>query len=87
MKRAIRFAIVLLVATTMFAQSSKNADAPTASFVGYLRDAGCVHRFREVIKAATQRLPRSLCAGRLASGDPDKEGRSLPSDLLRYARY
>jgi hypothetical protein len=33
MKRAIRFVTVQLVATTMFAQSSKNANAPTASVV------------------------------------------------------
>ena len=66
MTRAIRFVTVQLVATTMFAQSSKNANAPTASVVGYLRDAGCVHRFHEV----TRPLPNGCLEACVRAGSP-----------------
>ncbi len=44
------FSSVLLFATLVFAQTPAPQSAPAVSIVGYLRDSGCVHRFREVTK-------------------------------------
>jgi hypothetical protein len=64
--KAIRFAIVLLAGTTMFGQSPKQNDASAASIVGYLRDAGCVHRFHEVMKP----LPNGCLEACVRAGSP-----------------
>ena len=64
--KAIRFVIVLLAGTTMFGQSPKQSDAPEASIVGYLRDAGCVHRFHEVLKP----LPNGCLEACVRAGAP-----------------
>ena len=65
-KKAIRFAVVLLVATMMFAQAPKQTDAPAATVVGYLRDAGCVYRFHEVVKP----LPNGCLEACVRAGSP-----------------
>ena len=64
--KAIRFAIVLLAGTTMFGQLPKQNDASAASIVGYLRDAGCVHRFHEVMKP----LPNGCLEACVRAGSP-----------------
>lgn len=44
--------VVLTAAGIMFAQESRQEEGPAVSVVGYLRDSGCVHRFREFVKPA-----------------------------------
>jgi hypothetical protein len=66
MRKAIHFATILLVAATSFAQVPKQSDAPVKSIVGYLRDAGCVHRFREVVKP----LPNGCLQACVRAGSP-----------------
>jgi hypothetical protein len=63
MKISFRVALALLAAGTMFAQAPKANNPPLTSIVGYLRDSGCVHRFREVVKPL-----RNGCALRHVSG-------------------
>lgn len=62
----LAFALVLLAGTALFAQTTKPDDAPTASVVGYLRDAGCVQRFHEVVKP----LPNGCLQACVRAGSP-----------------
>ena len=66
MKNLVRFALVLLAGTALFAQTTKPDDAATASVVGYLRDAGCVQRFHEVVKP----LPNGCLQACVRAGSP-----------------
>src|SRR5579864_2626650 len=66
MKNLARFVLVLLASTALFAQTTKPDDAPAASVVGYLRDAGCVHRFHEVLKP----LPNGCLQACVRAGSP-----------------
>lgn len=66
MKNAFRFGIVLIACTVMFGQTGKQADASTTTVVGYIRDAGCVHRFREVVKP----LPNGCLEACVRAGSP-----------------
>lgn len=66
MKNFARFVLVLLAGTALFAQTTKPDDAPPASVVGYLRDAGCVHRFHEVVKP----LPNGCLQACVRAGSP-----------------
>jgi hypothetical protein len=66
MKQAIRVVTVLFAATVLFAQAPEQSDAPVVSIVGYLRDAGCVHRFREVVKP----LPNGCLEACVRAGSP-----------------
>jgi hypothetical protein len=50
MKAVTKFVVILLCGIAVFAQESKQAEAPAVSIVGYVRDSGCVHRFHEVVK-------------------------------------
>jgi hypothetical protein len=65
MRTGFRVAIVLFAAAT-FAQAPKQSNAPAASIVGYLRDAGCVHRFPEVTKP----LPNGCLEACVRGGSP-----------------
>jgi len=56
----------MLAAIALFGESSKQGDAPTKSVVGYLRDAGCVHRFHEVVKP----LPNGCLEACIRAGSP-----------------
>ncbi len=66
MKNLIRFTVVMIAAIALFGESSKQGDAPTKSVVGYLRDAGCVHRFHEVVKP----LPNGCLEACIRAGSP-----------------
>jgi hypothetical protein len=66
MKQAIRVAIVLFAATALFSQTPKQSGIPMKSIVGYLRDAGCVHRFHEVVKP----LPNGCLQACVRAGSP-----------------
>jgi hypothetical protein len=66
MREAFGVATILLAGTTLFAQAPKQADAPLRTVVGYLRDAGCVHRFREVVKP----LPNGCLEACVRAGSP-----------------
>ena len=66
MKNLVRFVLVLLAGTALFAQTTKPDDAPAASVVGYLRDAGCVHRYHEVLKP----LPNGCLQACVRAGSP-----------------
>jgi len=66
MKNLVRFVFLVLAGTALFAQTTKPEDAPTASVVGYLRDAGCVHRFHEVVKP----LPNGCLQACVRAGSP-----------------
>ncbi len=65
MKNAIRIAMVVTAAALMFAQAPKS-DAPVTSIEGYLRDAGCVYRFHEVVKP----LPNGCLQACVRAGSP-----------------
>jgi len=65
-KNLIRFTVVMIAAIALFGESSKQGDAPTKSVVGYLRDAGCVHRFHEVVKP----LPNGCLEACIRAGSP-----------------
>jgi hypothetical protein len=43
--------IVIAISGMVFAQGA-GTEGPALSVIGYVRDSGCVHRFREVIKPA-----------------------------------
>ena len=64
--KAIRSAIILLAATAAFGQKPKESDGKAASIVGYLRDAGCLHRFHEVMKP----LPNGCLEACVRAGSP-----------------
>ena len=66
MKKIVRVAVVVLAATVLFGRSSSQSDAPTKTVIGYLRDAGCVHRFHEVVKP----LPNGCLEACLRAGSP-----------------
>lgn len=66
MRYAIRIAMMLIVGTLMFGQAPRQEDAPAAVVVGYLRDAGCVHRFHEVVKP----LPNGCLEACVRAGSP-----------------
>src|SRR5581483_7968235 len=65
-KNLICVTVVMLAAIALFGESSKQGDAPTKSVVGYLRDAGCVHRFHEVVKP----LPNGCLEACIRAGSP-----------------
>jgi hypothetical protein len=56
--------IVLLAA--LAAQTQTEANLPTTSIVGYVRDSGCVHRFHEVLKP----LPNGCVQACVRGGSP-----------------
>src|SRR5713226_10048642 len=62
----VRAAVLLVVATALFAQEPKQAEAQPVSIVGYVRDSGCVHRFHEVIKP----LPNGCVEACVRKGSP-----------------
>lgn len=64
--KAIRAAVILIVTTALFGQSANNTDGRAATIVGYLRDAGCVHRFHEVVKP----LPNGCLEACVRGGSP-----------------
>lgn len=66
MKRVITVSILLLTGITVFAQATKQSDAPVATVIGYLRDSGCVHRFHEVVKP----LPNGCVQACVRAGSP-----------------
>jgi hypothetical protein len=66
MKNLVRFVLLLLAGTALFAKTTKPEDASTTSVVGYLRDAGCVHRFHEVVKP----LPNGCLQACVRAGSP-----------------
>jgi len=66
MKKAISVSILLLTCITMFAQATRQSDAPVATVIGYLRDSGCVHRFHEVVKP----LPNGCVQACVRAGSP-----------------
>jgi hypothetical protein len=47
-------------------QTAKQSDAQVENIVGYLRDAGCVHRFHEVVKP----LPNGCLEACVRAGSP-----------------
>jgi len=66
MKKLVQFSILLFAGAAMFAQMPNPADTMTASVVGYLRDAGCVYRFHEVVKP----LPNGCLQACVLAGSP-----------------
>ena len=66
MKSAFRFGTILIACAVMFGQAAQQADARTTTVVGYLRDAGCVHRFHEVVKP----LPNGCLEACVRAGSP-----------------
>jgi len=74
MKSAISVALVLLVPILSFGGDGKKSPE-AGSIVGYLRDAGCVHRFSEVSKP----LPNGCLEACVRAGSPlvilTKDGR------------
>jgi len=66
MNKAIRSAMILLAAAAAFGQGPKQSDGKATSIVGYLRDAGCVQRFHEVVKS----LPNGCLEACVRAGSP-----------------
>lgn len=66
MKNGICFSVLVILSATMFGQALKQANAPSVSVVGYLRDSGCAHRFHEVVKP----LPNGCLQACLRAGSP-----------------
>src|SRR5579864_1687777 len=66
MKKAFRGMILLLASAGLLFAIEKPDDASTTSVVGYLRDAGCVHRFHEVVKP----LPNGCLQACVRAGSP-----------------
>ena len=66
MKNLICAAVVVLAPIASFGHSSKSDGAQIKSIVGYLRDAGCVHRFHEVVKP----LPNGCLEACIRAGSP-----------------
>ncbi len=66
MNTHVPFSILLLAGTAMFAQTLNQSDTPTTTVVGYLRDAGCVYRFHEVVKP----LPNGCVQACVRAGSP-----------------
>ena len=67
MNRIARIAAVLLVIVAAgTAEAAEQPESPTVSVVGYLRDSGCVHRFREVVKP----LPNGCLEACVRAGSP-----------------
>lgn len=64
--KTIHSAVIVLAAITVFGQAPKNSDGRAATIVGYLRDAGCVHRFHEVMKP----LPNGCLEACVRGGSP-----------------
>lgn len=65
-KNLVYLCIVILGSTAVFAQAPKQADAPRATVLGYVRDAGCVHRFHQVVKP----LPNGCLQACVRAGSP-----------------
>jgi len=65
MKAVAQVTLILFAAAVTLAQQSTKKEAP-ASIVGYLRDSGCVHRFREVVKP----LPNGCVEACVRAGSP-----------------
>ncbi len=66
MSQLVRVSMLLLAGTAMFAQTANQSDRATATVVGYLRDAGCVYRFHEVVKP----LPNGCLQACVRAGSP-----------------
>ncbi len=66
MNRPLQFSILLLAGTAMLAQTPNQSDSARATIVGYLRDAGCIYRFHEVVKP----LPNGCLQACVRSGSP-----------------
>ena len=66
MSKAISSAMILLSFAAVFGQAAKPSDRTPTSIVGYLRDAGCVHRFHEVVKP----LPNGCLEACVRAGSP-----------------
>jgi len=64
--KAIRSAVILIATTALFGQPANNTEGRVATIVGYLRDAGCVHRFHEVVKP----LPNGCLEACVRAGSP-----------------
>jgi len=95
--KAIRPVVILFAAATMFGQAPKQSDSRATTIVGYLRDAGCVYRFHEVVKP----LPNGCLEACVRGGSPlvvltkneevyqpissDIPDRDIQSKLLPYA--
>src|SRR4051812_42350863 len=65
MKAVAQVTLILFAAAVTLAQQSTKEEAPV-SIVGYLRDNGCVHRFREVVKP----LPNGCVEACVRAGSP-----------------
>jgi len=66
MNAVVRVTVILLTAAAAFAQGPATKEAPPTSVIGYLRDSGCVHRFREVTKP----LPNGCLEACVRAGSP-----------------
>lgn len=64
--KAICSAVILTATTALFGQSANNTEGRATTVVGYLRDAGCVHRFHEVVKP----LPNGCLEACVRAGSP-----------------
>ena len=65
-KNLVYVVIAVVGSIEAFAQTPKQADAPKATVLGYVRDSGCVHRFREVVKP----LPNGCVQACVRAGSP-----------------
>lgn len=64
-----RIAVILVALTALtglLAQAPKQSGTSAMSIVGYLRDAGCVYRFRQVVKP----LPNGCLQACVRAGSP-----------------
>lgn len=58
--------LLLLVASAVAAEEPKQAESQPTTTVGYVRDSGCVYRFRQVVKP----LPNGCLQACVRAGSP-----------------
>jgi hypothetical protein len=62
----VRVALIVLVAVLAYSQEAAQKEPSLTTVMGYVRDSGCVHRFREVVKP----LPNGCVEACVRAGSP-----------------